>query len=177
MKSQAIAIFMAAAGLSVSAAVCAEPLADFEAMVAQCQQAFDQRPRSEVAYAEAASSWVKRQYAPASVAFKVLQTSSKVSPFVGQIEVTEIASALRGEDEESARALIVAMDENVVRLVRRVNFAYQDDAWVALGGTVRTELKRDAEDRFSVADSIKLSREAILELKGPMSVCVNVSRH
>ena len=163
------------------AALCApaysEPLADFDALVAQCQQAFDQRPVVEVAYAEAASSWVKRLYAPASVAFKVQKTSSRIAPFVGQIEVTEIASARRGDDEDAARALDLSMDENVVRSVRRIHFAYQDDAWVLLGGTHVIEVKRDAGDPYSIADSIKLSREAVMELKGPIGVCVDAKRH
>ena len=175
MKRQVIAM----ATISL-AAMCApaypEPLADFDALVAHCQQAFDQRPLSEVAYAEAASSWVKRQYAPASVAFKVQKTGSKVSPFVGQIEVTETASARRGEDEDSTRLLNVSMEENIVRSMRRINFAYRDDAWIALGGTAVIEVKRDAADSFSVADSIKLSRKAIMELKGPIAACVNTNR-
>ena len=130
-----------------------------------------------MAYVEAASSWVKRLYAPASVAFKVQKASSRTVPFVGQIEVTEIASARRGADEDSARALNVSMDENVIRSVRRVHFAYQDDAWVLLGGTTVIEVKRNAGDPFSTADSIKLSREAVMELKGPIGVCIDVNRH
>ena len=162
---------------ALCASVQAEAQADFDLLVARCQQAFDQRPTSEVAYAEAAGSWVKRLYAPASVVSRVQKTSSMVAPFVGQIEVTEIASARRGDDEDTARGLNVSIDENVVRSVRRIHFAYQHDAWVALGGTTVIEVKRDAGDSYSIADSSKLSREAVTELKGPISACANANRH
>ena len=175
MKSRKVVI-----AAIVLAAICAnvhaEALADFDALVAHCREAFNERPLSEVAYAEAAGSWVKRLYAPVSLAFNVQKTASRVSPFVAQIEVTEVASARRGEDENAARALNVSMDENVIRSVRRINFAYQDDAWVALSGSAVIEVRRDAEDRFSLAESIKLSRDAVMELKGPMATCVVASR-
>ncbi len=155
----------------------AEPLAEFDAMAARCREAFDGRPMTEVAYAEAAGSWVKRMYAPTSMVFRALKTASGVSPFVGQMEITEVAAARRGDDEDSARALDVAMDENVMRSVRRVNFAYQNNIWTVLGGTALVEVRRDADGPFAVAEKTRLSREAVLELKGPMAVCVGATRY
>ena len=155
----------------------AEPLADFDAISVRCKEAFDERPMTEVAYTEAASSWVKRIYAPATMAYHVRKTASRISPFVGQIEITELAAARRCDDEDSARALDMSMDENLIRSVRRINFAYQDNMWMVIGGTSVVEVKRNAADRFSVADSAKLSREAVLELKGPMAACVGANRY
>lgn len=155
----------------------AEPLADFDAIAARCKQAFDERPMTEVAYAEAASSWVKRIYAPATIAYRARKTASSVSPFVAQIDITEVAAAGRGDDEESARALNVVLDENTIRSVRHINFAYQDNMWTVLGGTATVEVRRDAAEPFMVAENLKLGREALVELKGPMAACVSVSRY
>ena len=134
----------------------AEPLADFDGIVARCQQAFNERPATEVAYAEAAGSWVKRQYASAALNYRVQATHSKVSPFVGQLDIVETAAARRADDESSARALLVSLEENVIRTVREIHFAYQGDRWKLLGATMTTEVKRDASDAFTVADKTRL---------------------
>ena len=155
----------------------AEPLADFDAIAVRCKEAFDARPMTEVAYAGAAGSWVKRIFAPATVAYRARKTASSVSPFVAQIDITELAAARRGDDEDSARALDVAMDENVVRSVRHINFAYQDNVWTVIGGTAIVEVKRDAGEPFTVADNVKLSHQAVMELKGPMALCVGANRY
>ena len=169
---------VAAIGLLVACVqLHAEPLADFDAIAARCKEAFDERPMTEVAYAEAAGSWVKRVYAPATMAYRARKTASSVSPFVAQIDITEVAAARRGDDEDSARAQDVAMDENAIRSVRRINFAYQDNMWTLIGGTAVVEVKRDAAEPFTVADRAKLSREALLELKGPMAACVGANRY
>ena len=155
-----------------AASVQAEPLADFDALVARCKQAFDDRPMTEVVYAQAAGSWVKRMYAPAALSYRMQKTNSKISPFIAQIDITELASARRGEDEDTARALTLSMDENVMRSVRRINFSYQDDSWTVIGGSVVTEIRRNLDDAFAVVESVRLSREAVFEARGPVSNCV-----
>ena len=167
---------IAAMGLVVACAnVHAEPLSELNVLVAHCTEAFQQSPMTEVAYAEAAQSWVKRVYAPPSVTYRVRKTSSTVSPYVAQIEIVQVASARRGDDEDTARALDVSMDENLMRSVRRINFAYQGDTWTVMGGTVVAEVKRDAADEFSRATTARLSREAVLEATGPVAACARVS--
>ena len=166
-----------ALGLLACVSLHAEPLADFDAIAMRCTEAFSERPAMEVAYVQPARSWVKRVYAPATLAYRARKTASKISPFVGQIEITEVAAARRGDDEESARIMDVGMDENLIRSVRRINFAYQDNMWTVIGGTSVVEVKRDAAQAFSVADNAKLSREAVLDLKGPMAACVGASRY
>lgn len=155
----------------------AEPMADFDAIAARCKEAFDERPMTEVAYAEAASSWVKRIYAPATIAYRARKTASSISPFVAQIDITEVAAARRGDDEDSARALSVVLDENTIRSVRHINFAYQDNMWTVIGGTAVVEVKRDAGEPFTVAESIKLSREAVIDIKGPIAACAVAIRY
>ena len=154
----------------------AEPTTDFDAIVARCQQAFNERATTEVAYAEAAGSWVKRQYASAALNYRVQATSSKVAPFVGQLDIVETAAARRADDESSARAMLVSLEENVIRTVREIHFAYQGGRWELLGATMTTEVKRDAADAFAVADKTRLSREALFELRGPVATCVGASR-
>ena len=163
--------------LAACAQVRAEPLADFEGIAARCRQAFEQRPVTEVVYAEAANAWVKRSYAPAELSYSARKTSSTVSPFVARIEITEVAAARRGDDEDSARALDVSMDGNLIRSVRSINFAYQDNVWTVIGGTAGMEVKLDANDAFSLVSKNKLSRDAVVGSKGPMAVCVGASHY
>lgn len=155
----------------------AEPLADFDSIIKRCREAFDLRPTSEVVYAGPAKSWVKRLYAPAKITYDMRKTESAVSPYVAHIQITEVASAQPGEDEDSARALHVSMEENVMRSVRRINFAYQDNAWTVMGGTSILEVKRDAGEQFSVVKSARIGRESVLEFQGPIAYCVAASRY
>lgn len=157
--------------LLVGANLLAEPLAEFDAIVSRCREAFDGRPTTEVAYAEPAQSWVKRWYAPAEIAFRVRPTGSAVSPFVGQIEITEVASAKQADDEDTVRAMDVSPEVNVMRAVRRINFAFQDNGWTVLGGASLVEVKPSASHKFSPAGSTRLSREAVLNFKGPVATC------
>jgi len=161
--------------LSVSlacASAFAEPLAEFDALVKRCREAFEQRPATEVLYAEPVKAWVKRQYAPTTVVFRVQKTSSSVSPFVGQIEVTQNASAQRGEDENAVRALDVSAEENVMRSVHRISLAFRDNSWTPISGTSRVDVRRDVNDSFTKVDSAKHGREALLELQGPIAMCM-----
>ena len=96
---------------------------------------------------------------------------------LAQLEITEVAAARRGDDEDSARALDVSFDENVMRSVRSINFAYQDNGWAVVGGNAAQEVKRDANDQFSLVSKTKLSRDAVMGSKGPMAVCVGASRY
>ena len=172
MSRHLIAFGIALTGIASQA----EPLAEFDVVVARCQQAFSERPMTEVAYAQAAGSWVKRLYAPSSISFQVQKTNSSISPFVGRIEITEMAAARRGDDEETVRTLDVSMDENVLRTVRSIHFAYQGNGWVALGAKLVTEVKRDAAADFSMAATERLSREALMESRGPVSRCSGANR-
>jgi len=155
-----------------SASAFAQPLAEFDALVQRCRDAFDQRPAIEVVYAESVKAWVKRHYAPTTVLFRVQKTSSPVSPFVGQIEVTQTASAHLGQDENAARALDVSTGENMMRSVHRISFAFQDNNWLPISGVMRVDVRRDVNDAFARVDSAKHSREALLELQGPIAMCV-----
>ena len=155
-----------------SASAFAEPLAQFDALVNRCRDAFDQRPTTEVVYAEPVKAWVKRQYAPTTVVFRVQKTNSPVSPFVGQIEVTQTAAAHRGDDENAVRALDVSTEENVMRSVHRISLAFQDNSWTPISGTSRVDVRRDVNDSFTRAGIAKHSREALLELQGPIAMCM-----
>lgn len=155
-----------------SASAFAEPLAEFDALVKRCQDAFDQRPAIEVVYAEPVKAWVKRQFAPTTVVSRVQKTSSPVSTFVGQIEVTQTASAQRGEDEHAVRALDVSTEDNVMRSVHRISLAFQDNRWTPISGAMRVDVRRDVNDSFTTMNSARHSREALLELQGPIAMCM-----
>ncbi|MEO8855994.1 MAG: hypothetical protein ABI343_03300 [Burkholderiaceae bacterium] len=163
-----------AAALAVVAAagVRAEPLAELDAMVARCRQAFDARPLTEVAYAQAARSWVKRLYAPVLVNLQVQKTGSSLLPFLASIEITELASAKAAANEDIARALLVSLDENVRRTVDRINLTYQNDAWTVTDGAAVVEVKQNAGDEFSVTDATRLSHDALMQSPGPLGICV-----
>jgi len=158
------------AGLCTSAS--ADPLTDLDDVIRRCKEAFDQRPVIAVAYAGALNAWVKRQYMPVSVTFRARKTNSVVSPYVAQIDVVELAAAQRGEDEQSVRALDVSLDENVMRSTRRINLAFQDNAWTVIGGASTVEVRRDATERFSNVGTSRHSRESLLLANGPIASCL-----
>ena len=155
-----------------SASALAEPLAEFDALGQRCREAFDQRPTTEVVYVESVKAWVKRQYAPTTVVSRVQKTSSSVSPYVGHIEVTQTASAQRGDDEYAVRALHLSMEENLMRSVLRISLAFQDNGWTPIGGSSRVDVRRDKDDSFTKADSARHSREALLDMQGPIAMCM-----
>lgn len=169
MKRTLLAATMALFAVS---GVRAEPLADLDAMVARCRQAFDSRPLTEVAYAPSAQTWVKRLYAPVLVNLQVQKTGSSLLPYIAFIEITELASAKAAANEDVARALIVSLDENVRRTVDRINLTYQNDGWTIVDGAAVTEVKLDAGDEFSVTDAQRLSYESLMHSPGPLGVCV-----
>lgn len=160
-------------GLAAScASAFADPIANLDDLVLRCQQAFNQRPVTEVTYSGAVNAWVKRLYLPTSIAMRARKTPSVVSPYVAEIDVVEIAAAHQGEDEQSVRALDVSPDENVIRTARRINLAYQDGGWNVISGTSTVEVRRDASEAFSKVKISRHSREAMLQSKGPLASCL-----
>ena len=172
MHTRARSCMLSLALSLASSSAFTEPLAEFDALAKLCREAFDQRPAVEVVYAEPVKAWVKRQYAPTTVVVRVQKTSSSVSPFVGQIEVTQTASAHRGDDENAVRALDVSTNENVMRSVHRISLAFRDDGWTPISGTSHVDVRRDGNDPFTRAESSKHSREALLEMQGPIARCM-----
>ena len=150
----------------------AEPLTDFEAIVDQCKKAFDARPTVEVAWTEAAKSWVKRVYAPIKITYDVQKTNSLVSPFSGYIEITEAVAAKVGLDEASAQALDVSINDEGMRTIRRLNYALRGGAWDIVDGRENFSTKLSANDPYGKPYSLQHTREKLLQKKGPLKSCI-----
>jgi hypothetical protein len=153
------------------------PVAVIDRLARQCRDAFAARPLTEVAYASSRGAWVKRSYAPAEVEAQVQKTASAVTPYVAQLTVTELASAQPGgEDFDTARAMDVPMDRNLLRSVRRMHFAFQGGQWTLMGAAVLMQVKADASMDFETARSTTLEPAAVRQLDGPISACT-LQRH
>jgi hypothetical protein len=153
----------------------AGPAEELEALMKHCQAVFDQRPMTEVAYSESVGGWVKRQFTPVSIAVRMRKAISSVTPYIARIEITEVAAAHSGVDEASVRALDVSPDENIMRSVRHIHLAFQDGAWVPMGGASRVEVRRSSGEDFSPVKSLRYSRLALLRLGGPIASCLGQS--
>ena len=168
----------AATAESAPVAAAGEPAAVLiDGLVRQCREAFAARPLTEVAYASSRGAWVKRNHAPAEVQAQVQKTVSTVTPYVAQLTVTELASAQPGDDFDTVRAMEVPMDRNLLRSVRRMNFAFQDGQWTLLGAAVLVQVKADPTTDFETVRTAKLEPVAVRQLDGPISACTSVPQH
>lgn len=170
MKKCGAVIFSA---LCASGSFAAEPLADFETIVRNCQTAFDAKPASTVAFMEKQQQWVKRVSAPAKVAYDVRKTESLVSPFTAYLEVTQLLSSKLAPDEATATALEVSFNERAILSMKRLNFAYRskDAAWDLVDGLETSRMKMSANEPFDKGMSVPLVKSRVLEDAGPIRQC------
>lgn len=169
-------IFVATFALFASAAPLvtqAQPteLAEFEAIVARCREAYASRGLEEVVFAEAAKSWVKRVYAPASIAYDVRKTDSLVSPLVGHIEISQAVAAERAADEAAASALVVPIDGRSTRRTFRINFAHQGGKWSATTAIGMSASKDRAGAPYGRTMSYQENVGELARSKSPIAHC------
>jgi len=155
------------------AAFAAEPLADFEAIVRNCQAAFDAKPASSVAFVDKLQRWIKRVSAPASVAYDVRKTESLVSPFTAYLEVTQLLSSKGAPDETAANAMEVSLNETAMLSIKRLSFAYRskDASWELVDGLETTRMRMSANQPFDKGISVPTTKARILEDAGPIKLC------
>lgn len=172
MKNFGAVIFTA---LCASGSFAAEPLADFEVIVRNCQAAFDAKPASTVAFMEKQQQWVKRVSAPAMVAYDVRKTESLVSPFTAYLEVTQMLSSKTAPDESTAAAQEVSFNERAILSIKRLNFAYRskDAAWELVDGIETSRMKMSANEPFDKGMSAPMVKSRVLEDSGPIKQCAS----
>src|SRR3990167_9286532 len=95
-----------AIGLLVfTATAMAEPLAEFQTIVARCKEAHAARPSVRVAYSEARKEWFKTVTRVDGISYDVRKSDSLVSPFTAYIEVTEVMDGDKAPTEDAAKAI------------------------------------------------------------------------
>ena len=158
----------------LSGAASAEPLPEFEALVAQCRASFDARPAVEVARVDTMNTWVKRAWAKTNIVYDVRKTDSLVTPFTAYIETTEIVVTKKAADEDGAKALELSPDDRPAKFVKITNFAYQERKWVATGGSISIASK--SGDGFASPSVFEKSKKDVLASTGPLANCLTLNR-
>ncbi|WP_367846477.1 hypothetical protein [Rhodoferax sp. WC2427] len=154
----------------------AEPLKDFEALVSQCRQSFENRSVVEVDFVERNKNWVKRVWSPMKSTYDVKRTDSLVSPFSAFLELTDSAAFGTAPDALAANDLDVPADGKGIMQIRRLDFAYQDRAWVLTGGRSSIAFRRVAGGPFVPDGYTDLTRDQVLKGTGPIARCFSLGR-
>lgn len=147
----------------------ADPLVEFENIVARCKSAYASRPTVEVAYAPLASSWVKRRYSDFSFTYDVKKTDSLVSPFTAFIEITEVVRSDRAPDRESAEALPTP-NGHATLMQRRLSFVFKGGVWEYSARRDGSAFKKADEQVFPALRYVDVPPST--PLAAPTSSCV-----
>jgi hypothetical protein len=169
MKMRAwLGLLIAAAGPSFGG----EPLSDFEAIVDQCQRAYQKRSIApEVVFVAAIPAWVKRLYGPVDIKYDVRRTESLVSPYIAEIRITELVASGRGQDQAEADAIGLSLDGPASRVSLQVAFAWRNGLWEVTGGTSGMQHRHQSGEPFGPARSVQLPPEQWRARPGPTAVC------
>lgn len=162
MKTIRTATACALALASIAAA--AEPLAEFEQIVARCRAAVAE-PFVQVVQAPQGSQWIKRAFWPAApVEFDVVKSASLVAPVTAWISFGVGIAAGRADTREAAEALQLAQEQpQFTRQSVRLQFAHKAGAWEPVGGAYAYSMRTRAGEPFSAPRSIEVKRDAFAD--------------
>lgn len=171
MKSTRILAACALALAAMSAA--AEPLAEFEQIVARCRAAFAD-PFVQVVQVPQGAQWVKRAFWPAAaVEFDVVKSASLVAPVTAWISFGVGIATGRADTREAAEALQLGQDQpQFTRQTVRLQFAHKSGAWEPVGGSFAYLMRTRAGEPFSAPSSIEVKREAFADPLSMAGRCV-----
>lgn len=166
MKTIRTAAACALALASITAA--AEPLAEFEQIVARCRAAVAE-PFVQVVQAPQGAQWVKRAVWPAAaVEFDVVKSASLVAPVAAWISFGVGIATGRADTREAAEALQLGQEQSqFTRQTVRLQFAHKGGVWEPVGGTYAYSMRTRAGEPFSPPSSIEVKREAFAD---PLSI-------
>lgn len=147
---------------SITAA--AEPLAEFEQIVARCRAAVAE-PFVQVVQAPQGAQWVKRAFWPAAaVEFDVVKSASLVGPVAAWISFGVGIATGRADTREAAEALQLGQEQpQFTRQTVRLQFVHKAGAWEPVGGTFAYSMRTRAGEPFSAPSSIEVKREAFAD--------------
>ena len=155
----------------VAPASAAEPLKDFEAIVARCKSNYT-APFSEVTKLPSSDKWVKRMTWPGDVEYDVKKTDSLVSPFIAFISIKTLVAGRPADSEESAKAIEVSQDAALARRETRISFSYQSGVWLANEAVERTSIRLGAGEQYQAPVSINISKDELLRPFNPTERCL-----
>jgi hypothetical protein len=166
-------IFAACALVLAAMSAAAEPLAEFEQIVARCRAAVAD-PFVQVVQAPQGAQWVKRAFWPAAaVEFDVVKSTSLVAPVTAWISFGVGIAAGRADTREAADALPLAQDQpQFTRQIVRLQFAHKAGVWEPVGGTYAYSMRTRAGEAFSAPSSIEVKREAFVDPLSMAGRCV-----
>lgn len=141
-------------------------LAAFEQIAKTCKVAFEAQQLDDVILHPITKKWVHRVFSRAAVAYDVQRTNSLVTPYQAKIRIEQAFNSNRAEDEPTARALSVVLDDTALRDIDTVEFAFQDGQWKLVGGDTSSLSKGTPPTRF------RREPENLHKLKGPISSCL-----
>lgn len=170
---KATRIFAACALLLAAITAAAEPLAEFEQIVARCRAAVAD-PFVQVVQVPQGAQWVKRAFWPAAaVEFDVVKSTSLVAPVTAWISFGVGIATGRADTREAAEALPLGQDHpQVTRQTVRLQFAHKAGAWEPVGGSFAYSMRTRAGEPFSAPSSIEVKREAFADPLSMAGRCV-----
>lgn len=171
-------IFVAAVITAFSLSAHADPLAEFQAIVARCKEAHAARPSVRVSYREARKEWFKTVTRVDGITYDVRKTDSLASPFSAYIEITEVMDGDKAPTEDAASALVVDIDGRAMRTIDRLKFAYQEGAWQLVGGNLNGASRAAKGESFRTDVSLTVSRDSYLKrpAEAPISACLGLPK-
>lgn len=142
-----------------------DPLDQFELIVAACKAQMATTERVEVAYVEAAKTWVKRAVLPPAVAFDVRKTDSLVSPLIGILQIRQGVSSQRAGDEMAANALEPATFTRPFMRSWRFEYSWRSNAWHLTSASWQSDYVTGSPTKGRYGDT------EIQELSAPLRAC------
>lgn len=157
-----------------SSAAHADPLAEFQSIVARCKEAYAAQPIAIVAFSEQKNSWGRYITRTQGVSYDVRKTDSLVAPLAAHIEIIQGNDAGFAPTEDEAKALNIDLDGLRDQFVQRLRFTFRENSWQLIDGHVTLSSRSAKGKPFRADFSDKRSRDYLLSRPktSPLAACL-----
>lgn len=155
----------------------ADPLQEFESIVARCKAAHEAQPAVRVAFSERPREWSKYLTKIEGVTYDVRKTESLVSPLAAFIEITTVTAHGHAQTEDEIKAIEVDADGPAYRSIERIRYGYRDGAWQVIDGSTIDAVRSAKGEYFRRGGSSPSSRESLIKrpTESPIRACLGTT--